>query len=146
MEPVSGKQLRELQPGSSPTMAIPKSTAGEILENMADLLDSLMEQQASRRELLATTSARRERRGLIAEGLGLPRDADGNVIHVDEDDRPYVYVNNGEIVYVKVYKARITPKGVNLDAKCTIENPDGKREVLLVEPMPTIEAAKDWPL
>ena len=45
-------------------------------------------------------------------------------------------MDGGEIVYVKVYKARITPKGVNLDAKCSLGNPDGKMEVLLVEPWP----------
>jgi hypothetical protein len=70
------------------------------------------------------------------------RDIDGNVIYIDNNDRPYVVVSGGEIIYVKVYTARIDPKGRRLDAQCTIENPDGLEEVILVEPLPVIEAAK----
>jgi hypothetical protein len=39
-----------------------------------------------------------------------------------------------------VFQARITPKGINLVAQCTAENPDGLREALLVEPLPTLHA------
>jgi ribosomal protein L14E/L6E/L27E len=74
------------------------------------------------------------------------RDADGNVIYLDAKDQPYVLIQNGKVVYVKVYRARITPSGRDLDAKCTIENPDGKREVLLVEPVPLLSAPDESPL
>jgi hypothetical protein len=45
----------------------------------------------------------------ISKSTGI-RDVDGNPVHVDKDDRPFVVVADGQIVYVQVYNARIDPR------------------------------------
>jgi len=141
MRELSGQQIRALRPSSNAPLTLPPSEGRELLTNMSDLLDDLHAMKEARDTIaeLAKPSGpvNRDQYGWMAEKLGVARDIDGNVVHVDKADRPYVFVNGGEIVYVKVYQARITPKGVNLDAKCTVASPDGTSEVLLVEPLPT---------
>jgi hypothetical protein len=137
---LTGREIRQIRPSSNPQPTLPRSTTGQIIEQMADLLGDLMEQKGARDAISKVSSVpRRDQFGSIASALGLPRDADGNVILVDDQDRPFVYVNGGEIVYVRVYKARIAPKGTSLDARCTVANPDGNEEVLLVEPVPSLK-------
>lgn len=139
MRELSARHIRELRSAATPHPIVPRSTAAHVLEQMADLLGDLMEARESRDAIAqaskASSPARRQQYGMLADSLGHPRDADGNVIHLDRQDRPYVYVNGSEIVYVKVYQARITPKGHTVDAMCTVSSPDGRQEVLLVEPV-----------
>ena len=138
---LTGPQLRDMVTG--PDLMLPYATRQkanqQFAEDFKDVLDAFLpravENMAS---LLRRDPAKEARKAHVATGLGLLRDADGNVIQLDARDRPYVVVSGGEILYIKVFKARITLKGVQLDAQCTAENPDGTREVLLVEPLPML--------
>jgi hypothetical protein len=132
-------------PRSSPSVPLEPTSRQKATEAAFKMLKSIAEKGAPKlnealKNLLSSTSAGADHHGRIAQGLGMLRDADGNVIYLDAKDQPYVLVADGKIVYVKVYQARISPSGKNLDAKCTIENPDGKQEVLLVEPIPVLSA------
>lgn len=145
---LSGPQLRDLVTG--PELMHPYTARVKAHEQFADDLNSVLESFLPRATenlmlMIRGHEARQARQGHIAKGLGVLRDADGNVIRLDAADRPYVLVNGQDIVYVKVYQARITPKGLNLDAQCTAANPDGTREVLLVEPEPTWQAPLNGP-
>ena len=68
--------------------------------------------------------------------LALPRDIDGNIIQFD-GSRPYISIGT-EKLYVTVYAAEVDdPMGT-----CTVENPDGKKQVLITEPAPTISSGR----
>lgn len=140
---LSGPQLREMASGGD--LMLPYATRQrahqQFVENVETFLEGNLESAAHNLMTLVSPDFAKEMRARhVAQGLGVLRDADGNVIRLDHQDRPYVLVSNGEIVFVRVFKARITPKGINLDAQCTAAHPDGTREVLLVEPLPTLYA------
>lgn len=154
MRELTGSQIRELKaraPESVESLS-PKAgarrAASQMLEEIAKTylkrggldLDGVF---TPKEGATKADEAQREFQGRVASGLGMVRDADGNVVHLDDKDRPYVLVSGGEIVYVKVYTARIDPKGNRLTAQCTVENPDGLEEVILVEPVPFMRAADD---
>lgn len=66
--------------------------------------------------------------------LAMPRDIDGNIIQFD-GRRPYISLGS-EKLYVIVYAADVDdPSGV-----CTVDNPDGKKQVLITEPAPTLSS------
>lgn len=77
--------------------------------------------------------------GRLEETMGAPRDLDGNVVYVDQQDRPYIIGPGGEHVLVRVYRSRILDRD---HQQCTIANPDGKREVLITEPVPVLSSSK----
>jgi hypothetical protein len=151
---LSGAQLRELKPRNAYGTTKLEDLAGPKMQTRAavgQMLEEIAKRFLARNGQDVETIIRpiqrddgkKEFLGRIATGAGIVRDADGNVVLVDSNDRPYVLVSNGEIVYVRVYSARINPKGQRLDAQCTVENPDGLEEVILVEPLPSIGPAND---
>lgn len=133
--PLSGRDIRNQRPSGDTPLKLEKSVGGRVLDMLANLNSWMLDERDARREFKeATYSARQEFSARVATGLGFVRDIDGNVIEVDEHDRPYVRLSNGEIEYVKVYKVRLLDK----DALCSIDNPDGGKDVLLVEPWPSV--------
>lgn len=148
MRALSAAHLKALMARAHPAAPLEPGPRQRAAEAIFKMMKDIVKKQAPRmnealKQHLAGDAAKQEHQGRIATGLGLVRDADGHVIYLDDRDRPYVRVDGGQVLYVKVYAARITPNGRNLDAKCTIDSPDGKQEVLLVEPMPSISAVGD---
>lgn len=146
MRQLSGTDVRNLMPKSSPSTPLEPTSRQNASAAVFKMVRKIVEKGAPKlndalKDLLSSSSAGAEHYGRIAHGLGMLRDADGNVIYLDAKDNPYVLVEDGQIVYVKVYQARVTPSGKNLDAKCTIDSPDGKQAILLVEPIPQWRSA-----
>lgn len=148
---LTGTQLKELMPRKGQSIALEPTSRQRAAEAVFEMMKEIVEKGAPKlnealADHLSSNSASADHYGRIAHGLGMLRDVDGNVIYLDDHERPYVRIQNDQIVYVKVYKDRITPSGLNLDAKCTVENPDGKLEVLLVEPVPVISLPDQPPI